>query len=104
MKTKEEGYEKLMAMKRDGLPDEELELHTVLEELNGRLLVKHVKLVKMGERDYPAVHYEIWDNREHFENQIYEQDGKIFCWSYATTDEEEMIQTFRKSKDWLLDK
>lgn len=72
----------------------------ILMEHQDNLLVRVDGTVTLGEEEYNTVSYEIWTDREKFKENIYEEwkDGEqyIYCCNYATTDEEDMIKTFKR--------
>ncbi|ASA20249.1 hypothetical protein [Paenibacillus donghaensis] len=76
------------------------ETKTTIMEHEDNLLVRVNSSVMLGDKKYKLVSYEIWTDREKYkENILVEQkqgEQYIYCSNYATTDEEDMIQTFKR--------
>lgn len=73
---------------------------TIIMEHEGNLLVRINGVVTLGEKKYKTLSYEIWTDREKFNQNIDIEwkDGNqyIYCSNYATTDEDDMLKTFKR--------
>ncbi|MNW32215.1 hypothetical protein D3C74_91550 [compost metagenome] len=69
-------------------------------EHEGNLLVRVDAVTELGGKEYKLVSYEIWTDRQKYEESIpyeWKEDGEyIYCSNYATTDEEDMVKTFKR--------
>jgi hypothetical protein len=76
------------------------ETKTIIMEYQDNLLVRVDSSVVLGSKDYKLVSYEIWTDCEKYKEGIHEEwkeDGQhLYCLNHATTDEEDMIQTFKR--------
>lgn len=76
------------------------EAKTIIMEHEDNLLVRVDSSVILGDKEYKLLSYEIWTDREKYEKDIVDErkeDGQyLYCSNYATTDEEDMIRTFKQ--------
>lgn len=76
------------------------ETKTIIIEHKDNTLVRVDGSVTLGDKEYKTRSYEIWTDREMYKDNIHEEwkQGKqyLYCTNYATTDEEDMIQTFKR--------
>lgn len=77
-----------------------VEAKTILIDHEDNLLVRVDAVTELGGKEYKLVSYEIWTDHEKFKENICEEwkenEQYIYCSNYATVDEEDMIQTFKK--------
>jgi hypothetical protein len=104
MNTLEQAHEILEQMRQDGVPDEELQVDDVLIEENGELLIRRSMLTYLAGDYYFGVNYEIWHDREMFNQGIYGEyleDGEevVYYTALAGTDDKEMIEMFQKRQN-----
>jgi hypothetical protein len=100
IRTLEQAQEVLEQMRQDGVPDEDLQVDDILIEEAGRLLVRRSTLTYLAGDYYFGVNYEIWVDREMYNQGIYGEyledgDEIVYCFSQAGTDDEEMIELFK---------
>jgi hypothetical protein len=104
MNTLEQAHEILEQMRQDGVPDEELQVDDVLIEENGELLIRRSMLTYLAGDYYFGVNYEIWHDREMYNQGIYGEyleDGEevVYYTALAGTDDKEMIEMFQKRQN-----
>jgi hypothetical protein len=104
MNTLEQAQEILEQMRQDGVPDEDLQVDDVLIEENGELLVRKSILTYLAGDYYFGVNYEIWHDREMYNQGIYGEyleDGEevVYYTALAGSDEKEMIELFKKMQN-----
>jgi hypothetical protein len=104
MNTLEQAQEILEQMRQDGVPDEDLQVDDVLIEENGELLIRRSMLTYLAGDYYFGVNYEIWHDREMYNQGIYGEyleDGEevVYYTALAGTDDKEMIEMFQKRQN-----
>lgn len=76
------------------------ETKTIIMGHENNLLVRVDSSVMLGGEEYKTLSYEIWTDREKYRDNIvdeWKEDGQhLYCTNYATTDEEDMIRTFKR--------
>ncbi|WP_143067103.1 hypothetical protein [Paenibacillus sp. OK076] len=81
----------------------ENEVRTVLKEKNNYLLARIDSVVNIGDQKYEGIRFEIWSDREKFEQGITDEciDGQnyIYCSGYAGSSEEDVIRIFEKRSE-----
>ena len=100
IRTLEQAQEVLEQMRQDGVPDEDLQVDDILIEEAGRLLVRRSTFTYLAGDYYFGVHYEIWLDREMYDQGIYGEyledgDEVVYCLAQAGTNDEEMIELFK---------
>ncbi|WP_168121919.1 hypothetical protein [Paenibacillus sp. HB172176] len=96
MRSKEEAIMELRQMAQRGIPHDQLVLKDVIAEEGELVLVRDMQLTAFSGKLYPAVHYELWRSRVHYELGDYApEDGTIPYTGYATTDEQGVLQQFQ---------
>lgn len=103
IRTLEQAHEVLEQMRLDVVPDEDLQIDDILIEEDGRLLVRRSTLTYLAGEYYFGVNYEIWVDREMYDQGIYgdyyeDGDEIIYCYAQTGTDDEEMIELFKNSE------
>jgi hypothetical protein len=104
MITLEQAQEILEQMRQDGVPDEDLQVDDVLIEENGELLIRRSMLTYLAGNYYFGVNYEIWHDREMYNQGIYGEyleDGEevVYYTALAGSDDKEMIELFQKMQN-----
>jgi hypothetical protein len=104
MNTLEQAQEILEQMRQDGVPDEDLQVDDVLIEENGELLIRRSMLTYLAGDYYFGVNYEIWHDREMYNQGIYGEyleDGEevVYYTALAGSDDKEMIELFKKMQN-----
>jgi hypothetical protein len=104
MNTLEQAQEILEQMRQDGVPDEDLQVDDVLIEENGELLIRRSMLTYLAGNYYFGVNYEIWHDREMYNQGIYGEyleDGEevVYYTALAGSDDKEMIELFQKMQN-----
>lgn len=99
VRTYEQVQETLNQMREDGVPDEDLVLDDMIMEKNEKLLVRKGTLTYLAGVYYFGVNYEIWQDRQKYEQGIYGEyldDGQhlVYCTAYSGVDDKEMMELF----------
>lgn len=76
------------------------EIKTIILEYEDNLLVRVDSSVMLGDKEYKTLSFEIWTDREKYKDNIYEEwkqgEQYLYCTNHATTDENDMIRTFKR--------
>lgn len=100
IRTLEQAQEVLEQMRQDGVPDEDLQVDDILIEDAERFLVRRATLTYLAGDYYFGVNYEIWVDREMYNQGIYGEyledgDEIAYCFAQAGSSDEEMIELFK---------
>lgn len=70
----------------------------ILAEKENKVLLKINDTVKVGDKDYKTVRYEVWFNKEKMEQDISSEcingEQYIYCQGYSGIDQKELISIF----------
>jgi hypothetical protein len=104
IKTLEQAQQLLEQMRHDGVPDEDLQTDDMLIEDGGVLLVRKSALTYVAGDYYFGVSYEMWMDREMYNQGIYGEyleDGEevVYYTALAGSDDKEMIELFQKMQN-----
>ena len=102
IKTWEQAHEVLEQMRKDAVPDEDLQVDDILIDRDGVLLVRRSALTFLGGEYFFGVNYEMWLDEEMYNQGVYgdyfeDGDEIVYCIPLVGADDEAAIVEFEKT-------